>query len=111
MIEIDTKIRHVTNSGTNLFLDLGIEPEEAERCHIESRQHINHLLSIKNDLITELNNWIDDEQLPQEEAARILHIPKPLVADVINKNAGRFTLDALVDMVIRSGKPVRFAVG
>lgn len=46
MIEIDTKIRHVTKAGSNLFLDLGIEPEEAERCHIESREHINQLLSI-----------------------------------------------------------------
>ena len=71
MIEIDTKIRHVTKAGANLFLDLGLEPEEAERCHIESRKHISQLLSIKHDLITELNNWIDEKQLPQEEAARI----------------------------------------
>ncbi len=67
MIEIDIKIRHVTKAGSNLFLDLGIEPEEAERCHIESREHINQLLSTKHDLITEFNNWIDDKKHPRKK--------------------------------------------
>ena len=46
MIEIDTKIRHVTKAGSNLFLDLGIEPKEAERCHLSTRQKNLILISV-----------------------------------------------------------------
>ena len=37
---IDTKIRHVTKPGANLFLELGFAPEEARRLQAASRKHI-----------------------------------------------------------------------
>ncbi|MFP3740354.1 XRE family transcriptional regulator, partial [Burkholderia sp. SIMBA_019] len=38
---IDTKIRHVTKPGANLFLELGFAPDEAERLHAVSQKEIN----------------------------------------------------------------------
>ena len=46
----------------------------------------------------------------QSEAAEILGVTRPRVSDVINKKAIKFTIDALVDMVARTGKHVRLSV-
>ena len=59
----------------------------------------------------ELSNLIADNHLKQAEAAGILMVTRPRVSDLVNKKTGKFTLDALVDMLSRVGKPVRLAVG
>jgi hypothetical protein len=35
-MNIDTKVRHITKAGTNIFLDLGFTPDEAEQYRVES---------------------------------------------------------------------------
>lgn len=40
-MSIDTEIRHVTPAGTNIFLELGFSPEEAEQLNIQSQHDIN----------------------------------------------------------------------
>ncbi len=40
-MKIDTEIRHVTKPGANLFLELGIAGEEAQRLHLASQQQID----------------------------------------------------------------------
>ncbi|MDA8094861.1 MAG: XRE family transcriptional regulator, partial [Betaproteobacteria bacterium] len=47
----------------------------------------------------------------QDEAAQILHISRPRVSDVVNKKVGKFTIDALVNMLTRVGKPIKLVVG
>ncbi len=47
----------------------------------------------------ELASWIRDNHLKQDEAAQILHISRPRVSDVVNKKVGKFTIDALVNML------------
>ncbi len=37
---IDTEVRHVTEPGTNLFLDLGFQADEAARLWAESKNQI-----------------------------------------------------------------------
>lgn len=60
---------------------------------------------------TELSNWIAEHQLRQADAAQILMVSRPRVSDVVNQKTSKFTIDTLVEMLSRVGKPVRLAVG
>ena len=110
-MKIDTEIRHVTKPGANLFLELGFSPEEAKRLHLASQQQINDTKQLKEQLMAELAAWIEQHHLKQAEAAEILMVSRPRVSDVVNKKTTKFTIDALVEMLSRIGKPVRLAVG
>lgn len=110
-MKIDTEIRHITKAGTNLFLELGFPPEEARRLHLASQQQINDTKLLKEQLMTELADWIEQHHLKQAEAAEILMVSRPRVSDVVNKKTTKFTIDTLVEMLSRIGKPVRLAVG
>lgn len=110
MNEIDTKVRHITKPGANLFLELGFDPAEAERLQADSQQRINETVALKVALMSELAKWIKENHLKQEQAAEILRVSRPRVSDVVNKKVAKFTIDALVDMLARIGKHVRLAV-
>ena len=107
----DTEIRHVTKPGANLFLELGFSPAEARRLHAASRKQINDTRLLKQQLMAELSDWIAEHHLKQAEAAAILMVSRPRVSDVVNKKTGKFTIDTLVEMLSRLGKPVKLAVG
>ena len=109
--DIDTDIRHVTPAGANLFLELGFPAEEAERLQATSRQQIEDTLQLKEQLMTELTQWITEHHLKQAEAAEILQVSRPRVSDVVNKKTAKFSIDTLVGMLNRAGKPVRLVVG
>ncbi len=108
---IDTKVRHVTKSGANLFRELGFAPDEAERFQAESKQQINATQVLKEQLMHELSKWISDNHLKQAAAAEILMVSRPRVSDVVNMKVSKFTIDTLVTMLSRIGKPVRLAIG
>lgn len=110
-MKIDTEIRHVTKPGANLFRELGFPPDEAKRLAAASRRQINDTRRLKEQLMTELAEWIDQHHLKQADAARILMVSRPRVSDVVNRKTAKFTIDALVEMLSRVGKPVRLAVG
>ena len=103
-------ITHVTPVGGNIFADLGFEPEEAAKLLAETDAIISEKLAIKDSLMTELAGWIEAKKLKQAEAAEILGVTRPRVSDVINKKAIKFTIDALVDMLARTGKHVQLSV-
>jgi predicted XRE-type DNA-binding protein len=109
-MKIDTEIRHVTKPGANLFLELGFSPAEAKRLQAASRKQINDTRRLKEQLMTELAAWIGKHRLKQAEAADILMVSRPRVSDVVNKKASKFTIDTLVEMLSRVGKPVRLTV-
>ena len=111
MKTIDTTIRHVSKPGANLFLELGFPPDEAKRLHRASQQQINDTRLLKEQLMTELATWIEQHQLKQADAAEILMVSRPRVSDVVNRKTGKFTIDALVEMLSRIGRTVRLAVG
>ncbi|MES2770734.1 MAG: XRE family transcriptional regulator [Pseudomonadota bacterium] len=111
MNKIDTQVRHVTKPGANLFSELGFSPEDAQRYQTASRERIDHTLALKEQLMGELASWISEAHLKQGEAAEILHVTRPRVSDVVNKKTGKFTIDALVDMLARVGKQVKVVVG
>jgi predicted XRE-type DNA-binding protein len=108
---IDTEIRHVTKPGANLFLELGFSAAEAKKLHAASRKQINDTRLLKQQLMTELSSWIAEHQLRQADAAQILMVSRPRVSDVVNQKTSKFTIDTLVEMLSRVGKPVRLAVG
>lgn len=108
---IDTEIRHVTKGGSNLFLELGFTAAEAKKLHAASRKQINDTRLLKQQLMAELSTWIMEHQLKQADAAQILMVSRPRVSDVVNQKTANFTIDALVEMLSRVGKPVRLAVG
>jgi predicted XRE-type DNA-binding protein len=110
-MKIDTQIRHVTKPGANLFLELGFSAAEAKRLHAASRQQINDTLRLKEQLMVELSNWIEQHQLKQADAAQILMVSRPRVSDVVNGKAAKFSIDTLVEMLARVGKPVTLEVG
>lgn len=108
--KIDTEIRHVTKSGANLFLELGFTPAEAKRLQAASRKQINDTRLLKQQLMEELTVWIAKHHLKQAEAAEILMVSRPRVSDVVNKKTAKFTIDTLVEMLSRVGKPVKLAI-
>ena len=108
---IDTEIRQVTKPGTNLFLELGFAPAEARRLQAASRKQINDNRLLKQQLMDELTTWINEHQLKQADAAVILMVSRPRASDVVNKKSAKFTIDTLVEMLSRVGRPVRLVVG
>ena len=59
----------------------------------------------------ELSSWISEHDLKQSEAAEILMVSLPRVSDVVNKKTAKFTIDTLVEVRSRVGKPVKLAIG
>ena len=109
-MNIDTKIRHVTKPGANLFLELGFTPDEAKHLKAAYRRQINDARLLKRQLMEELSVWIAKHNLKQAEVAEILMVSRPRVSDMVNKKTAKFTIDALVEMLSRAGKPVRLAI-
>ncbi len=108
--EIDTMIRHTTALSSNLFADIGFEPEEAARLQDQVDREINAALALKEQLMTEVSLWIKENDLKQRQAAEILHISRPRVSDLINQKTAKFTVDALVNILSRTGQSVRVEV-
>ncbi|NOZ51689.1 MAG: XRE family transcriptional regulator [Gammaproteobacteria bacterium] len=87
MSSVDSVMKHTTSENNNVFVDLGFEKQEAAK------------LIIKSQLMIHIRKWIKENNLRQEEAAGILHVNRPRVSDVMTGKVGKFTIDALVDML------------
>ena len=109
-MKIEAQPARITPSCGNVFADLGFEPEEAAALKEHSNRIISEKLAIKDSLMAELAQWIKAKELKQAEAAQILGVTRPRVSDVINKKAMKFTIDALVDMLARTGKHVHLSI-
>ncbi|EIW9480519.1 MULTISPECIES: helix-turn-helix domain-containing protein [Klebsiella] len=104
-------IRHVTTAETNIFSELGFDDCEAERLRTQAEQEVEQLMLLKRQLMQEIAEWIDENQLKQADAAAKLNISRPRISDVVNQKTSKFTLDALVMMLMKLGKPVSLLVG
>ena len=98
MNNIDTSITHVTPSDGNIFKDLGFSSTEAVK------------LKIKAQLMCQISEWINEKKLKQEEASKLLHVTRPRISDVMRGKTSKFTIDALIDMLERTGKHVTMQV-
>ncbi|MTI14180.1 helix-turn-helix domain-containing protein [Sansalvadorimonas verongulae] len=104
----DKIVAHTTPAGGNVFADLGFEPAEAEQLKQESERRIKSDLKIQ--LMSEVTHAIREQDMKQEEAARLLGVTRPRVSDVMTGKASKFTIDALVDMLQKLGKTVQLRV-
>jgi predicted XRE-type DNA-binding protein len=101
---------HITPAGGNVFADLGFEPAEAAALFEQSHKAIAKKLAIKAQLMDTLAAWMASEKLTQAKAATVLGISRPRVSDVIRHKNSNFTVDALIDMVVRTGQTVQISV-
>jgi predicted XRE-type DNA-binding protein len=106
----NTNSMHKTPVGANVFADLGFDAKEAALLKAESNRVISEKLAIKELLMSELAVWMNEQHLKQSDAAQILGVTRPRVSDVMNKKTVKFTIDALVDMLARTGKHVQLSV-
>jgi len=107
----DTKTTNVTSATTgNVFADLGFEPQLAAELKSQSERIIADKLAIKEHLLTELAAWIQAKDLTRSDAAARFGVTEQRISDIISKQATHFTLDALVDMALRTGKGVRLTI-
>ncbi len=88
----------VTPSSGNVFRDIGFSRKEAER------------LSVRADLLIQLQKVIDSRGLTQAEIAKILHVTQPRVSDLLRGRIDLFSTDALLDMLASLGVTVRLVV-
>jgi predicted XRE-type DNA-binding protein len=106
----DNLAGHITPAGGNVFADLGFEPAEAAALYEQSQKVIAKKLAIKAQLMDALATWMVAEKLTQAKAATVLGISRPRVSDVIRHKNSNFTVDALIDMVVRTGQTVQISV-
>jgi predicted XRE-type DNA-binding protein len=106
----ETRSSHITPVGGNVFIDLGFEPKEAAMLKAQSDRAIAEKLAMKETLMDAISQWIERNELKQTEAAQILGVTRPRVSDVVNKKTVKFTIDALIEMLARTGKRVSVKV-
>ncbi|RTP98373.1 XRE family transcriptional regulator [Enterobacter sp. WCHEn045836] len=108
--KIDTKSRHITPAGGNIFADLGFEPKEAAALKAQSDAEIARTVEMKIEIMGAITQWMKQTGHKQEAAARIMHVSRPRVSDVVNKKTEKFTLDSLVGMASTIGKKVHLVI-
>jgi predicted XRE-type DNA-binding protein len=86
-------VTHVTAADGNVFADLGFSKTEATRLQARSRAIIQTRLQMREALASEIVGWIKDEDLLQEEAAKILNVSRPRVSDLVRKKVSKFSLE------------------
>jgi predicted XRE-type DNA-binding protein len=81
----------IVESCGNVFLDLGLPPEEAV------------ILAMRADLMAKLRLLIDAQQWTQTEAAVHLKIAQARVSDLVRGHWQKFSLDMLITLAVRAG--------
>ncbi len=106
----DSVSAHITPVGGNVFADLGYSPAEAKALQAQVKQVIAKKMAIKKQLMDSLADWMVQEKLTQAKAASLLGVSRPRVSDVIRHKNSNFTVDALIDMVVRTGQPLQITM-
>ncbi len=109
-MSIDTQTTNVTSATGNVFADLGFEPLLSAELKSQSERIITDKLAIKDHLLTELATWIQAKELTRTDAAALFRVTEQRISDILSKQATHFTLDALVDMALRSDKTVQLSI-
>ena len=106
----DNAAGHITPVGGNVFADLGFSPVEAKALQVQMGIVVAKKLAIKKQLMDSLAHWMAQEKLTQAKAASLLGVSRPRVSDVIRHKNSNFTVDALIDMVVRTGQPLQISL-
>jgi len=92
------KDENIHKSSGNVFEDLGFNSNEAEN------------LKIRATLMAAISEWIHKKRFNQTTAAKILGISQPRVSDLVNGKIEKFTIDMLVNMVIKTEQRVEMHI-
>lgn len=106
----DLKSSYTTPADGNVFADLGFSPKQAKAMLIAADERIAKSRKLKQDAALAIADWMQSEKLTQIAASEILEVSRPRVSDLVNAKLGRFSLDTLVAMVLRTGKSVELVV-
>src|SRR5262245_33929723 len=88
----------VTKSSGNVFVDLGLPPEEVA------------VLTMRADLMARLRLLIERKRWTQTEAAAVLGIRQSRVSDLVRGKWDKFSLDTLLMLATRAGLRPRLTV-
>ena len=102
--------RPTKNGVVAMFADFGVGPGEAAVLKEESQRIMFAKQAIKDSLIAELMGWIQEKNLKPAEAAEFFAVPRTRMSDVISKKAGQWTIDGLVEMLLRADKRIQVSV-
>lgn len=67
-------------------------------------------LEIKKNLLNMLNQWVQQNDLSHDQVAIKLAVNLNVVADIKHQRYDKFTLDRLVDLVLRTGKSLKWVI-
>ena len=89
---------NVIKGSSNIFEDLGFEPQAATN------------LKIRADLMLDLRKFIQERNWTQVEAAAFFGETQPRISNLMNGDIERFGIDKLVQMLSCAGMNVRVLV-
>lgn len=88
----------IERGSGNVFRDIGFSAEEA------------HNLKLRSELMTRIELFVKRGGKTQSEAARALGITQRRLNDLLRGKIGKFSLDALVNMLGHAGMRVEIKV-
>jgi predicted XRE-type DNA-binding protein len=89
-----------TRATGNVFADLGFPPLQAASLHLRAQ------------LMAELIRVVRSRKLTQVSTARLFQVSQPRISDLMRAKVGKFSSDALVEMLAKAGMGVKVrAVG
>lgn len=88
----------VTKSSGNVYVDLGLDPQEAENRRVRAV------------LMMEIERYINQHRMKQAEAAKYFGVKQPEISHLLNRNIDRFSIDKLVNMVSQIGKEIQIKI-
>lgn len=109
-VQDDLKSGHITPADGNVFADLGFSSKQAKAMLKQADARIAKSQKLKKDAAIAIAQWMQSERLTQVAASQILDVSRPRVSDLVNEKLGRFSLDMLVTMLLRTGKTVELVV-
>ena len=92
-------VSHVSHSnGKSFFDDFGLSPEMVQRAELWVEKR-DRLTKIKLQLIDALHSWVVSNH---SEAEEVLGISRSTLSDLVNKRVSTFSLDDLMEYVLRT---------
>lgn len=81
-------------STSNVFRDVGFDPEEAAN------------LKLRALLMIEIEKYIQEKHLTQKKAAERLGVTQPRISNLMRGKIGLFSVDTLITMLTHAGLKV-----
>lgn len=88
----------IEKGSKNIFSDLNFPPGEAQ------------CLIMRAELMIKIEQFVNKSEMTQKEAAHVLEITQPRLNLLLKRRIDLFSLDALVNMVARTGMQLKLTI-